>query len=56
LRKFAEDRVRARLLMPGVFEVPEHLAIRPAIDDLLLIEESSQQEEWEGRVIFLPLR
>ena len=56
LRQFAEDRVRAGLPMPGVFEVGEYLSIRQAIEDLLLIAECSRESEWEGQVRFLPLR
>ena len=56
LRKFAEDRVRAGLPMPGVFEVGEHLSIREVTADLLLIAECSKEGEWEGQVRFLPLR
>src|SRR5437899_2253174 len=56
LRQFAEDRVGAGLPMPGVFEVGEHLSIREAIEDLLLIAECSQEGEWEGQSRFLPLR
>jgi hypothetical protein len=56
LRKFAEDRVRAGLPMPGLIEVAEHLPIRAAIDDLLLIAECGVEGEFEGKVIFLPLR
>ena len=56
LRLDAENRVRAGLSMPGVFEVGEALSIREAIDDLLLIAECSHQGEWEGQIRFLPLR
>jgi hypothetical protein len=56
LREFAEARTRAGLAMPGVIEVGEHLPIRDAIEDLLLIAECSYEGEWEGRVCFLPLR
>ena len=56
LREFVEDRVRARLPMPGVFEVGEHVSIREAIEDLLLIGECSVEGEWEGQIRFLPLR
>jgi len=56
LRQFAEDRVRAGLPMPGVFEVGNQIAIREAIEDLLLIAECSHEGEWEGQVRFLPLR
>ncbi len=55
LRQFAEDRIRAGLPMPGVFAVGEHVSIREAIDDLLLIAECSLDGEWEGQVRFLPL-
>jgi len=56
LRKFAEDRVRAGLPMPGVFEVGEDLSIRVAIEDLLLIADCGREGEWEGQIRFLPLR
>ncbi|MGO8677251.1 MAG: hypothetical protein ACLQVX_15440 [Limisphaerales bacterium] len=56
LRQFAEDRVRAGQRMSGVFEVGEHLSIREAIEDLLLIAECGLEDEWEGQVRFLPLR
>ena len=42
--------------MPGVFEVGEHVSIREAIGDLLLIAECSLEGEWEGQMRFLPLR
>ena len=56
LRQFAEDRVHEGRPMPGVFEVGEHLSIREAIEDLLLLAECSLDGEWEGQVRFLPLR
>ena len=56
LRKYAEERVRAGLPMAGLIEAGEHVAIREAIEDLLLIAECSQSGEWEGLVCFLPLR
>jgi hypothetical protein len=55
LRKHAYERVTAGLRMPGVFEVPNTLSIGHAIDDLLLIIESSLEGEWEGQVRYLPL-
>jgi hypothetical protein len=56
LRGFAENRVRDGLPMPGLFEVGEHLTIRQCIEDLLLIAECSLEGDWEGRILFLPLR
>ena len=56
LRKFAEDRVRAGLPMPGVFQVGDHVSVQKAIEDLFLVAECSHEGEWEGQVHFLPLR
>jgi hypothetical protein len=42
--------------MPGVFEVRRSVPIGEAIDELLLLAESSIEGEWEGQVRYLPLR
>jgi predicted nuclease of predicted toxin-antitoxin system len=52
---FAYDRVVVGRPMPGVFVVPHRMSIRQAIDELLLIEDGSEQAEWNGRVVYLPL-
>ena len=52
----AYERVKAIKPMPGVFIVPEQLAIGRAIDDLLILTECSLEGEWEGQVRYLPLR
>jgi len=52
---FAYERVSTGKAMPGVIEVPDDLPIGEAIEDILLIAEYSNQNEWEGRVIYLPL-
>lgn len=52
----AYDRVRNGGSMPGVFEVSRGIPIRIAIEDILLIDECSHPEEWEGQVRYLPLR
>ena len=53
--RFAYERVQAGKPMPGVFEVSDTLPIGQAIEDLLLLAECSQEGEWEGRVIYIPL-
>ena len=53
---YAYDRVREGKPMPGVIEVPDDVPIGSAIDDLLLFVEVSRGDEWEGRVVYLPLR
>lgn len=53
---FAHERVRAGLTMPGVFIVRAVLPVGTVIDDLSLVAEASDAAEWEGRVVYLPLR
>lgn len=55
MTRYAFDRVRRSLPMPGVFEVSLGLPIGRAIDDLALIAECSIEGEWEGQVRYLPL-
>lgn len=52
---FAYARVLAGQRMPGLFVVNDRLAIRSAIEELLLIEACSEQPEWAGLVAYLPL-
>ena len=42
--------------MPGVFEVGRRVSIATAVEDILQITEYSEAGEWEGKVIYLPLR
>jgi hypothetical protein len=52
---FAYARVVAGQPMPGVFVVHDRMPVRQAIDELLLMEACSEQEEWSGLVVYLPL-
>jgi len=52
---FAFDRIVAGQQMPGVFVLNERMPIRQAIEELLLIDECSEQEEWNNLVVYLPL-
>lgn len=52
---FAYARVVAGQSMPGVFVVHDRMATRRAIEELLLIEACSDQAEWAGLVVYLPL-
>jgi len=53
---YVAERVMAGQPMPGVFEVRRSLPVSQAIEELLLLVECSQEGEWEGRVLYLPLR
>jgi hypothetical protein len=52
---YAFERVNAGLSMPGVVEVADDLPIRRVIEDILLLAEYSDRDEWEGQVLYLPL-
>jgi hypothetical protein len=56
LAGFAFARVDAGERMPGVIEVSRAVSIGQAIEDILLLATCSQEGEWEGQVIYLPLR
>jgi predicted nuclease of predicted toxin-antitoxin system len=52
---FAYDRINRGELMPGVFAISREVAIRQAIEDILLLVECSHEGEWDGQVNYLPL-
>jgi hypothetical protein len=55
LPDFAFSRVENSESMPGVFVVNDRRPVREAIDELLMIDECSEQAEWSGLVVYLPL-
>jgi len=52
---FAYARVVAGQPMLGVFVLHDRMSVRQAIDELLLVEASSEQAEWANLVVYLPL-
>ncbi len=56
LTAYAYARVKAGESMPGLVEVGQDVSIAGAIEDLLLIATCSQPGEWEGQILYLPLR
>jgi len=52
---FAYARVVIGQPMPGVFVVPDRMAVRQVIEELLLMDACSEQAEWVGLVVYLPL-
>jgi hypothetical protein len=51
----AYARIDAGTLMAGVIAIPWTAPIGPVLDDLLLIVEATQAEDWVGKVEYLPL-
>jgi hypothetical protein len=56
ITKYAYERVIAGLSMPGVFEVSQAVPVGVVIEDILLITDVSLADEWEGQVLYLPLK
>ena len=56
MTRYAYERVRAQEPMPGVLEVSRAVPVGQAIEDVLLLAECSFDGEWEGQVLYLPLR
>jgi hypothetical protein len=52
---FAYARIVAGQPMPGVFVLNDRISIRQAIEELLWIDACSEQVEWAGLVVYLPL-
>lgn len=42
--------------MPGLVEVSREVPLGEAIEDLLLLARCSLEGEWDGQVLYLPLR
>lgn len=52
----AYERIRRKQAMPGMFVVNQRAALATVIDDILTLAECSEVDEWDGRVIYLPLQ
>ena len=51
---FAYERLSRNQSMAGMFVVSDHIAVRQAIDDLLLIVDVTEQTEWKSQILYLP--
>jgi hypothetical protein len=52
---FAYKRLVRGEPMAGLFVVNDRMLIRQAINELLLLVDCSEQAEWKGVVLYLPL-
>lgn len=52
---FAYERVAQGLPMRGVFVVANNPVIGPIIEELLILVLCSSPDEWENRVVFIPM-
>ncbi len=56
LTRYANERAAAGQRQPGVIEVSGRGPLGQAIEDIRLLAELSREGEWEGQIIYLPLR
>ena len=52
---YAYERVNTGQTMPGLVVCPQHLAIGAAIADIVLLAECSENDEWDDKVVYLPI-
>jgi hypothetical protein len=52
---FAFERIAAGDFVAGVLVLNDRRPLRDSIDEILLLIECSEQHEWHGRVVQLPL-
>lgn len=56
ITRYAHARIHEGKPMPGVIEVNRSILIGVAIEDILLLAEASHEGEWQGQILYLPLR
>jgi Domain of unknown function (DUF5615) len=56
ITRYAYERIGRGERMPGVVEVSRFVPIGVVIEDLLLLAEVSAEDEWQGQILYLPLR
>ena len=52
---FAYERLTAGQAMPGLFVLNDRFPVGQAIQELLLMAECSEQAEWIGKAVHVPL-
>ena len=55
LIQFAQEQVQKGEKMPGLFCVSPFASFSQVIDDLVVLVRASEEGEWEGQVLFIPL-
>lgn len=52
ITKYAYDRIRAGLPMPGIIEVLQDMPVGAAIADLVVLIGAGRQEDFENKIIY----
>lgn len=56
MRAHAYQRIEGGQPTPPVFLMRRSATIGSLVEEILIIDECSQMDEWEGQVVYLPLR
>lgn len=56
ITKYAYERIASGRPMPGVFVSDSTCPVSRVIEDILLLAEASADGEWEGQILYLPLK
>ncbi len=56
MTKYAYDRVKRGLRMPGIVEINSGAPNALVIEDIAILATCGYPNEWEGRVMFVPLQ
>lgn len=56
MKKYAYERITQGLPTEGVFEVSQSANIGAVIQDLLLLDQCTIQDEWRGQILHIPLK
>lgn len=51
----AYEQLRDKEQMSGLFIINDRMPVRQAIDELVVLVNCSEQSEWKGVVLYLPL-
>lgn len=56
MARHAFERMAQNRKLAGIIEAAQSIPIGTVIQDIVLIDECSQEGEWEGQIRYLPLR
>ena len=56
MTRFAYERVTSGQAMPGIVEVVVGAQLAAVVSDLVFLATASEEGEWEGQVLYIPLR
>ena len=56
ITKYAFERISDGLPMPGVFAIKMTSSLGEIIDNIILLADYSYENEWEDKIVYLPLK